>query len=94
MNYFRNKYVNVLFVVLSDDPSWCYEKLKSSDSVVLKGNSAEQDLSIMANCNHTILDYGTYGKWGAMFAGGETFLYNISSSVKIAKLMPNWHLVS
>ncbi|KAJ9576431.1 hypothetical protein L9F63_006644, partial [Diploptera punctata] len=93
MNYLRNKYFKVLFIVLSDDPSWCEKKLKSNDTFVLKGNSAEQDLSIMANCNHTIFDYGTYGKWGALLTGGDTYLYNVETNKKLASLLPNSHLV-
>ena len=96
MDYFRKKYVNTLFVVVSDDPDWCERKLNLSDTVVLRGNSPEQDLSVMAQCNHSIFDYGTFGEWGALMAGGETLLYNLSSGteVKLATLLPNWHLVT
>ncbi|KAJ9574572.1 hypothetical protein L9F63_008268 [Diploptera punctata] len=94
MNYIRNKYLKVLFIVLSDDPSWCEKKLKASDTFVLKGNSPEQDLSIMANCNHTLFDYGTYGTWGALLAGGDTYLYTVAYNTEMASLLPNWHLVT
>jgi hypothetical protein len=32
--------------------------------VVMKTKSPEQDLAIMAACNHSIIGYGTYGVWG------------------------------
>lgn len=30
------------------------------------------DLMTLSLANHTILTYGTYGQWGAFFAGGES----------------------
>ena len=32
------------------------------------------DLAILAQCNHTVLDYGTFGLWAALFAGGRIIL--------------------
>ena len=96
MNVFRNKYRRVMFVVLSDDPQWCERELRGDDVVVIKTNSAVQDLAMMAACNHSILDYGTYGAFGAIMAGGDTFIYNITNSppCKLASLLPNWYIVT
>lgn len=95
MNYFRNKYKSVMFVVLSDEPKWCEDELADDDVVVMKNNSPEQDLAIMAACNHSIIDYGTYGVWGAILAGGDTFVYNLKwdLAIKMASLLPDWHIV-
>ena len=30
------------------------------------------DLSTLASCNHTIIDYGTFGQWAAVLAGGRS----------------------
>ncbi|KAJ9595053.1 hypothetical protein L9F63_013650 [Diploptera punctata] len=92
MNYFRNKYSRVIFVVVGDDPDWCERELSADDTVVVKGKSREQDLSLLASCNHSILDYGTFGTWGALLAGGETVLYNLNNGLeqKLADMMPNW----
>ncbi|XP_046384658.1 galactoside alpha-(1,2)-fucosyltransferase 2-like [Ischnura elegans] len=101
MDYFRKKYENVAFVVVSDEARWCQHHLATSngDVFVVSGTPGSslgpgRDLAIMAACNHSIIDYGTFGVWGAILAGGETLLYNISrhSSVKVAQLLPNWHI--
>jgi galactoside 2-L-fucosyltransferase 1/2 len=62
----------------------------------MRNNSPAQDLAIMAACNHSIIDYGTYGMWGAILAGGDTFVYNLGKdgAVKMASLLPNWHIVT
>ena len=40
------------------------------------------DLAILSICNHTILDYGTFGLWAALLAGGDiTLPSGYSSSV-------------
>jgi galactoside 2-L-fucosyltransferase 1/2 len=96
MNVFRNKYRRVLFVVLSDDPEWCERELHGDDVVVMKTNSPAQDLAIMAACNHSIIDYGTYGVWGAILSGGDTFIYNLTNTgaFALASLLPNWYIVT
>lgn len=96
MNYFRNKYKSIMFVVMSDEPKWCEDELPGDDVVVMRNNSPEQDLAIMAACNHSIIDYGTYGVWGAILAGGDTFVYDLKwdLAVKMASLLPNWHIVA
>jgi galactoside 2-L-fucosyltransferase 1/2 len=84
-----------MFVVLSDDPEWCERELHADDVVVMKTKSPTQDLAIMAACNHSIIDYGTYGSWGAILAGGDTFVYNLGTDAAfaMASVLPNWHLV-
>jgi len=97
MNLLRNKYKPIMFVVLSDDPKWCESVFHGDDVVVMRNNSPEQDLAIMAACNHSIIDYGTYGMWGAILSGGDTFVYNLTNSYdaafEMASLLPNWHIV-
>ena len=29
------------------------------------------DLAVLSLCHHTVLDYGTFGLWGALLAGGR-----------------------
>ncbi|GFG35184.1 hypothetical protein Cfor_12757 [Coptotermes formosanus] len=96
MNICRNKYKPVMFVVVSDDPKWCERELRGDDVVVMKTKSPTQDLAIMAACNHSIIDYGTYGVWGAILAGGDTFIYNLpkSGGFVLASLLPDWHIVT
>ena len=96
MNVFRNKYKPIMFVVVSDDPRWCERELSGDDVVVMKTKSATLDLAIMAACNHSIIDYGTYGVWGAILSGGDTFVYNLTNSATfvLASLIPNWYIVT
>ena len=102
MNYFRRKYPsNVAFLVVSDDPGWCRRNLLKGNNdvfVVSKAGvtSPGQDLAVMASCNHSIIDYGTFGVWGAILANGETILYNISkhSSIRVSELLPDWHVLN
>jgi galactoside 2-L-fucosyltransferase 1/2 len=72
--------------VASDDSEWCQKNLLLSPhfNIVLsddlqketasKEPSPEFDMAILAKCNHTITDYGTFGFWASFFAGGHTFL--------------------
>jgi galactoside 2-L-fucosyltransferase 1/2 len=84
-----------MFVVVSDDPEWCERELRGDNVVVMKTKPPAQDLAIMAACNHSILDYGTYGVWGAILSGGDTFVYNLTAggAVELASLLPNWYIV-
>jgi galactoside 2-L-fucosyltransferase 1/2 len=35
------------------------------------GGSPTSDMALMSACNHSIIDYGSYGVWGAALAGGD-----------------------
>lgn len=101
MNYFRKKYQNTVFIVVSDDPDWCKSHLGGPDEDVYVASipgitGPGQDIATMSACNHSIIDYGTFGVWGAILAGGETLVYNMSrhSSIRVAELLPNWQVVS
>jgi galactoside 2-L-fucosyltransferase 1/2 len=96
MNVFRNKYQRVLFAVVSDDSMWCKRELHGDDVVVMKSNSPAQDLAIMAACNNSIIDYGTYGVWGAILSEGDTLIYNLTNTgaFTLASVLPNWYIVT
>lgn len=99
MKYFEEKYERALFVVVSDDPLWCQKNFGKRPNVYvtskLHPNSPALDLAILASCNHSLFDYGTFGEWGAILAGGETIYYNLShhSSARVGQLLPNWHTI-
>ncbi|XP_055945819.1 galactoside alpha-(1,2)-fucosyltransferase 2-like [Argiope bruennichi] len=78
VEYFRKKYKNVVFVVVSDDRIWCVENLVEPLGVYVseEGPSPAHDMAILAHCNHTIMTYGTFGFWGAYLAGGETVYFD------------------
>lgn len=100
-----------MFVVASDDVEWCKTNfgavanetiLYSVDAFTTKLGYDRKylDMCIMSKCNHSIIDYGTFGFWGAYLAGGHTILaHNIGTgrnpeveNIKPAKL-PNWHFI-
>ncbi|KAB0804385.1 hypothetical protein PPYR_01355 [Photinus pyralis] len=100
MRYFEAKYFNVIFIIVSDDPAWCIQTFRQKQNIYITGkkfiNSPSLDLAILSSCNHSIIDYGTFGVWGAILAGGETIFYNISqrSTVRLAQILPNWHTIA
>jgi hypothetical protein len=51
MNVLRNKYKQMMLVVVNDDPKLCERELHGDD-VVMKTKSSAQDLAIMAARNY------------------------------------------
>lgn len=97
MKYFEEKYGNLIFIIVSDDPIWCQHQFGKKENVYITSklhpNSPALDLAILASCNHSLFDYGTFGEWGAILSGGETVYFNLSrhSSARIGQLLPKWH---
>ena len=59
MDYFRDKYSNVIFILASDDKTWTREMFKdASDVVFTPRKPGEQsvvfDLAVLSLCNHSI----------------------------------------
>ncbi|XP_043211856.1 galactoside alpha-(1,2)-fucosyltransferase 1-like isoform X2 [Amphibalanus amphitrite] len=79
INLCRQRYSEPVFIVTSDDLKWCRENLSGTD-IYLLGDprsefpGVERDLALLAACNHTIFDYGTYGFFAAFLAGGDMIL--------------------
>ncbi|XP_014214512.1 galactoside 2-alpha-L-fucosyltransferase 2-like [Copidosoma floridanum] len=106
MNYFDEKYENAIFVVASDNIGWCKYHLLSADRgkfrrIVFISSYEDprgpgKDLAVLASCDHAIIDYGTYGAFGAVLAAGETIVYNVSThfSTMIAEALPNWKIIT
>jgi len=101
MDYFANKYSNVIFIITSDNIAWCKYNLHSKHhrvSFVSDGNGKGpgKDLAVLSICNHSIIDYGTYGSFGAILAAGETVVYNVTAyfSTLIADVLPNWRIMN
>ena len=52
------------------------------------------DIALLSYCNHSIIDYGTYGLWAAVYAGGETITLKTTTQIhRILSGKPNWHFV-
>lgn len=101
MDYFADKYSNVVFVVTSDNITWCKYNLRSKRHRISfvsdnDGKGPGKDLAVLSACNHSIIDYGTYGSFGAILAAGETVVYNVTTyfSTLIADVLPNWRIMS
>lgn len=81
VNSLKVKKKSVAFVVITDDQDWAdvnvVKKAKGLNIYLVgTGNkdyieAAGIDLAIIANCNHTILSYGTYSFWAGFMAGGK-----------------------
>jgi len=67
-----------LFIVCSDDPSWCLQNLPTHRLRHAEFVSTEDpvvDLAILAMCQHTIITVGTFGWWAAWLANGTTVYF-------------------
>ncbi|XP_061447595.1 galactoside alpha-(1,2)-fucosyltransferase 2-like [Rhineura floridana] len=104
MNYFREKYLNPIFVVASNGMEWCKQNINASKGdVYFAGDGREsspgRDFALLAHCNHTIMTIGTFGIWAGYLVGGETvYLANYtlpdSPFLKVFKpsaaFLPEW----
>lgn len=85
----------VLFVVVSNDQSWCRQHIKPVQGERQRlvfapaGNSREVDLAILAACNHSIITTGTFAWWGAYLAGGTTIYYDRIRTLLLHRLVSN-----
>lgn len=107
MNYYKTKYGNVIFIFFSIDAEWTQKYtplLRKLFNVVVNpnGDSRETDLALMAHCNHSIINYGTFGATAAYFAQGTTLVYDLklpldhrgaTVAMGMAKMLDNWFLV-
>ena len=75
MNFFREKFKNVQFIVLSDGIFWCKENIKGSDIIFSPFYRYEEDMALMTQCDHVIVTSGTFGWWGAWLSGGTTVYF-------------------
>ncbi|XP_054848997.1 galactoside alpha-(1,2)-fucosyltransferase 2-like [Eublepharis macularius] len=104
MNYFREKYHDAIFVVVSNGMDWCKQNIDASrGDVYFAGDGREsspgRDFALIAHCNHTIMTIGSYGMWASYLAGGETIYlanYTLPGSFHLkvfkpsAVFLPEW----
>jgi len=72
MSHFTDSLGRVQFVILSDDPAWCWEHINGTNIVYSSGHSPIEDMAIASLCDHAITTVGTYSWWAAWFANGVT----------------------
>lgn len=67
MSYFTKRYRSILFVVISDDRSYCKNLFVERKDVVYTPSvfDAIDDLAAFTRCDHAIITVGTFGWWGA-----------------------------
>lgn len=70
MNYFRNAIrqigKNTLFVVVSDDLSWCKKHFKGTNFVFAdKGNSMLEDFYLQSLATNNVISNSSFSWWGA-----------------------------
>ena len=75
MNYFRQKYDKVVFVICSDSPGWVKTHINGPDVYISIDNSREVDLAILSSSDHVIIGQGTFGWWAGWLCRGTTVRY-------------------
>ena len=74
MAMFEKTFSSVQFVVVTDDPAWCKQHLPLLDKHMFlsEGHTDCEDMSLLMNCNHSIITAGSsFGWWGAYLARGH-----------------------
>ncbi len=64
--FFKKRYTDSVFVVVSDDLGWAKKNIEGSrsDAFVLESKgSPVVDMAILGMCNHSIMSVGTFGWW-------------------------------
>lgn len=98
MQWFRTNITGpMIFLIVSDDVAWCRSHLidEKVKDVVIASKSPEHDLALLASNDHNIIDYGTYGEWGAFMAGGHTIALDVDDTKfhqEMAQLTDKWHV--
>lgn len=96
MLYFQNKFENVKFVVVSEDTAWCKQFFENSTNVYVSDLSMDEGMVLLSNCDHSIFDFGSFGTWAALYAGGETYYLDpkgtsFEVTPSVSDLRVYWH---
>ena len=75
MQYFRDRYKDVVFIVCTDDLIWSKEYLADDDVMFSSETDPIIDLAILSQCDHTIMSVGSFSWWAAWLANGTTIYY-------------------
>lgn len=75
MSYFNeaiSKINNNIYLIFSDDISWCKENFVGDNFVFVEGNNEVTDLYLMSMCSNNIISNSSYSWWGAWLNKNET----------------------
>lgn len=75
MNYFKEKYGRVVFIIISNDMGWCRQHLRGKNIVYSRFKDPGNDMALMTLCDNMILTYGTFGWWGAWLSGNPAVYF-------------------
>ena len=105
MDYYRKKYKNPLFIVLTDDPpkakQFIWNKKDMIDLLLIgtideavegkisKIDSEAIDLAILSLCDNVIISHGTFGLWGALLSSSKNIHIMAHDLPKDEKVKPS-----
>ena len=69
--YFRQKYKDPVFVVISNDIKWCKENIADNNTIFSTFKTPIIDLALMTLCHHMIISSGTFSWWCGWFCSGN-----------------------
>ena len=76
MDYFKRRYSDAHFLVISQDMDWCVHHLNNRNIwFPSRQHVAAVDLAMLTLCDHVIVTEGTFGWWGGFLGGGEVLYY-------------------
>ncbi|XP_068246261.1 galactoside alpha-(1,2)-fucosyltransferase 2-like [Palaemon carinicauda] len=71
MNFYKERFNNVVFVIASNDREYINKTFENhTDVIFVPGTNREEDMAILASCDHSIMTVGTFSFWTAYLAGG------------------------
>lgn len=70
-SYFRNRFPNSVFIIATDDMTWCRSNVPEGFQVMyLKNNYPAVDMTILSQLDHVVITVGTFSWWcGYLNAG-------------------------
>ena len=103
MDYFRQKYANIVFIVVSEDKNWAKENIIGDDVIYSTSESDLLELALLTLCDHMIMSVGTFSWWAAYLAGGDAVYYpnHVRPNSTISRIfndtqyfLPHWKPIS
>ena len=78
MQYYKDKFKNVVFVVATDDREWCFNNIMAEGVYMApENNSPSGDMSLLSHCNHTIGSVGSFTLWSSLLTGGIRCVFSV-----------------
>ena len=78
MRYIETKFNHTIFIVASNSIEWCQKHLNKHNVYFSQFESANQDFTLISNCDHMIMTVGTFGWWAGWLTswrGGIAMYY-------------------